>query len=434
MPLKKVHFATLGCKTNQYETQAMREKFLKAGYEEASRPEDADLFVVNTCTVTGEGDRKSRSVIRRLHRENPGAKIAVTGCYATLNQEEIQKLPGVSFVIANQEKEKIVERVNLDAAGKFCGEGDESESNRYSDLSISFFADRTRAFVKVQDGCDHACTYCKVVIVRGPSRSRAEADILEEASRLAEGGYQEIVLTGIQLGAYGDEWENGLNLTSVLKKLCAVKGLRRIRLSSIDPSDVTDEFIRCMSEEPKICAHLHLPLQSGDDTILKAMKRAYRRDQYLRIVEKLRKAMPDFSLTTDVMVAFPGETEEHFKNTVRVLEETLPLKAHIFPFSARKGTRAADFVGRLTPEVSRERVTALQAVSKDLAMRYKQRFAGRITEVLVENPNEKGELEGHTSNYLKVCFQGDVRWVGSLRKVRLLEAGPEHFRGEVITD
>ena len=156
--------------------------------------------------------------------------------------------------------------------------------------------------------------------------------------------------------------------------------------------------------------------------------------QYLRIVEKLRKAVPDFSLTTDVMVAFPGETEEHFKNTVRVLEETLPLKAHIFPFSARKGTRAADFVGRLTPEVSRERVTALQAVSKDLAMRYKQRFAGRITEVLVENPNEKGELEGHTSNYLKVCFQGDVRWVGSLKKVRLLEAGPEHFRGEVITD
>ncbi len=432
--MKKVHFATLGCKTNQYETQAMREKFLKAGYEETAQAGEADLFVVNTCTVTGEGDRKSRSVIRRLHRENPTAKIAVTGCYATLNQAEIRELPGVDFIIPNQEKDRIVHHVNLDAAGKFCGEGDESEANRYTDLAISYFADRTRAFVKIQDGCDHACTYCKVVIVRGDSRSRPLEEIFLEAERLAEKGYREIVLTGIQLGAYGDEWKNGVSLVSVLKKLCAIEGLRRIRLSSIDPSDVTDEFIECMREESKICAHLHLPLQSGDDFILKQMKRAYRREQFLRIVAKLRNTMPDFSLTTDVMVAFPGEEEAHFANTVQVLEQTMPLKAHIFPFSAREGTRASEFDGRVPFEISRERVRRLQAISQNLAQKYQRRFMGRTAEVLVESPNEEGWLEGHTSNYLKVGFKGDPHWVGQLMPVRLLETGADHFLGEVVTN
>lgn len=432
--MKKVHFATLGCKTNQYETQAMREKFLKAGYEETAHARDADLFVVNTCTVTGEGDRKSRSVIRRLHRDNPNAKIAVTGCYATLNQAEIRELPGVAFVIPNQEKDQIVSQVNLDAAGKFCGEGDESEENRYTDLSISYFADRTRAFVKIQDGCDHACTYCKVVIVRGDSRSRAVAEILEEADRLAANGYQEIVLTGIQLGAYGDEWKNGVNLTAILRKLCLIPGLSRIRLSSIDPSDVTDEFIECMREEPKICAHLHLPLQSGDDFILKRMKRAYRREQFLRVVEKLRKALPDFSLTTDVMVAFPGEEEEYFANTVDILERTLPLKAHIFPFSAREGTLAAEFEGRVAPDVSRQRVQHLQAVTKALAGKYQGRFIGQVAKVLVETPDEAGWLEGHTSNYLKVRFQGHPAWVGRIVPVSLCELGADYFSGKIVTN
>jgi len=325
--VKKVCFKTFGCKTNQYDTQIMREKFLRSGYVETSEWNDADLFVVNTCTVTGEADRKARSLIRRLHRENPHAKITVTGCYATGNPDEIREIPGVDCVVSNEEKSNIVDRVNLDVFGKFCGEGVRASDTAYEDLPISYFADRTRAFIKVQDGCNHSCTYCKVVLVRGPLRSRPIQIIVQEAQTLSERGYQEIVLTGIQLGSYGDEWGGKVDLVTLLENLVSIPDIKRIRMSSIDPSDITKRLIECMKEQVKICRHLHLPLQSGDNSVLKRMKRAYRREHFLRILRWLREELPDFSLTTDVMVGFPGETEDCFQNTMDVLSEVKPLKA-----------------------------------------------------------------------------------------------------------
>ncbi len=432
--MRKVHFATLGCKTNQYETQAMREKFLKAGFIETSDPKDADLFVVNTCTVTGDGDRKSRSVIRRFHRNNPAASIAVTGCYATLNRSEILKLPGVDFVVPNQQKDHIVDHLSLETKGRFCGEGDESTGNRYTDLSISYFADHARAFVKIQDGCDHACTYCKVVLVRGSSRSRNLEDVIEEAQRLRDAGYKELVLTGIQLGAYGDEWGNGKNLVSILEKLTEISGLVRIRLSSIDPSDVTEELIELMKSRPQICRHLHLPLQSGDDEILKKMRRAYRKDRYLQIVKRLKDVMPEFSLTTDVMVGFPGEEEKHFQNTVDLLRQVLPLKAHIFPFSPREGTRAAQFEDQVDQGLIRERVARLQEVCEDMAQKCQRVFIGRVGEVLVENSEQPDMAEGHTSNYLKVRFQKGSLKRGDLVSVCLDELRADYFLGRIVTN
>jgi threonylcarbamoyladenosine tRNA methylthiotransferase MtaB len=417
--MKKVHFSTLGCKTNQYETQAMREKFLRAGYSETGNPKEADLVVVNTCTVTGEGDRKSRWLIRRLHRANPSAKIAVTGCYATLAGPELKSLSGVDFIVPNRDKDRIVERVNSEAVGNFCGQGDESEENRYSDLAISFFADRVRALVKIQDGCDHSCTYCKVVIVRGPSRSRPLEEIVAEGTRLSRNGYREIVLTGIQLGAYGDEWKNGVNLRVVLGRLSEIPGIERIRMSSIDPSDVTEELIQLLYRQPKICRHLHLPLQSGDNGVLKLMKRAYRREHYLAIVRRLRDLMPDFSITTDVMIGFPGEGEAEFSQTVELMEAVLPLKVHIFPFSPRAGTRAAAFSGQPGPEIVHERLTRLQAISDRLAFVFQERFLGRRVEVLVEGNQHDGFQEGHTSEYLKVRFPLDERRPGTRISVAL---------------
>ena len=430
----KVFLKTFGCKTNQYDTQAMREKFLMAGYEETLNQKEADLVVVNTCTVTREADRKNRSFIRKLHRENPNAKIAVTGCYVLLNRSEISRLPGVTLIVPNEGKDEIVNRVTMDTLGKFCGEGDESRRNRYSDLSISYFADRTRAFVKIQDGCDHACTYCKVVIVRGPSRSRPILEIVDEVKRLAGNGYQEIVLTGIQLGSYGDEWEDHTDIVTVLEKLEEIVGVRRIRLSSIDPSDVTERLIEFMKFHPKICSHLHLPLQSGDDIILKRMKRAYRRSQFLQIVESLRDAMPDFSLTTDVMVGFPGEGDGHFQNTIDILAQTVPLKVHVFPFSPREGTRASDFEDQVDKTVLQNRIKELEAVCGTLAQKCQRAFIGRTVETLAETVVEKDLLGGHSSNYLRVCFPGDVSYTRQMVRVKLLEIRSDYFFGHIVSN
>jgi len=406
MKTKKIHFKTLGCKTNQYETQAMREKFHREGYEVTRDPAEADLFVINTCTVTAEADRKSRSIIRRLHRDNPDAQIAVTGCYATLNGEEIAGLPGVSLVVPNEEKDRIVEHVKLESFSKYCGEGDETENNRYGDFAISYFEDHSRGFVKIQDGCNHSCTYCKVVIVRGVSRSRPIEEVVDEANRLVEAGHKEIVLTGIQLGDYGAEWKNDLNLVEVLRRLNAIDGLFRIRMSSIDPSDISDELIEFMRDHVKVCPQLHMSLQSGDDGVLKLMKRAYRRDYYIERIQKLRAVVPEFALTTDVMVGFPGEDDAAHRKTLELLREVRPLKAHVFPFSPREGTAAQNMPGRATGTVLKSRLAELQALCKQEAERFQQSYIGKPLTVLVETQDASGYWEGHSSNFLKVKFQG----------------------------
>ena len=420
--MRKVRFVTLGCKVNQYETQAMRESLLTKGFvEEIEGP--SHVIVVNTCTVTEEADRENRYWVRRLRRENPQAKIVVTGCWVERNRGEIESLAEVDLVLSNREKPDLAERLFQGCATP------EAQKAGYAPLRISTFQGHARAFVKIQDGCNHACSFCKVVLVRGRSRSRRLDEIVEETKRLQGSGYREIVLTGIQLGAYGLDLEPRLGLVSVLEALSLVPGIERIRLSSIEPTDVKRDLIEAMKELPKVCPQLHIPLQSGASEILKQMNRRYDRNFYLDLIGTLRCEIPDFCLSMDVMAGFPGEEETHFKHTLSALRETRPIRVHAFPYSRRVGTRAARYEN-IPPERVRDRMKRLINFSKEIAWEEKQKFLGRTFPVLVEKKiSSGGLLEGHTAHYLKVSFQGPEADLGKSVPVKLTEMEGERLRG-----
>lgn len=406
-PSQKVKFQTLGCRLNQYETQAIREQFLNAGYCETENDHETDLLVLNTCTVTHESDKESRYLIRRFHRENPNAKIVVTGCYVEKNESEIKSLPGVTLTVLNRQKFQLL---NLfESCTSLSFPPIELPSKRtYTPLTISEFEGKTRAFIKVQDGCNHACSFCKVVLVRGLARSREMTDVVEEAKRLSDQGFKEIVLTGIQLGSYGYDLSKRQMLCDVMERLTSIDGLERIRLSSIEPTDVTPELIDMMADNDKICSHLHIPLQSGDDQVLVRMNRRYRRDFFRDLIQSLQSQVSDFILTTDVMIGFPDESREQFENTVEVLSETRPYKLHIFPYSPRAGTRAANFPGLINPVEMNRRRDILLSLEDELRTRIQERYVGRKVNVLTElGKCEHGWVNGRTSNYLRVCFPGD---------------------------
>jgi len=315
--MKTVKFHTLGCKVNQYETQSIRERFLSKGFTVLENGEPAEVFVVNTCTVTQTADRKSRWAIRRAIRQNPRAKIIVTGCLVQRDWRDVAAIKGVDYII----------------------------SKSFFPPGIKGFFGRTRAFLKIQDGCRNRCSFCKVGLIRGPLRSRPPQEVIREANTLVEAGFKEIVLTGICLGAYGRDIGLKSGLVKIINKLEKIKGLLRIRLSSIEAADISDELIDSLSESPILCPYLHIPFQSADDQILKRMNKTLRRDDYLRLISRLRKRISNFALTADIMVGFPGEKEYQFKNTVDFIRQARPLKVHIFPYSKREGT-ARDFIGR----------------------------------------------------------------------------------------
>lgn len=463
--MKKVRFLTLGCKVNQYETQAMRESLLQRGFTEGE-DDSNDVVVLNTCTVTEEADRKNRYWIRRLRRENPGAKIVVTGCWVTRNRKEIESLSEVDLVLTNQEKEDLSERLFEGCATPAV------QKTKFTPLEISSFQGHARAFVKIQDGCNHACSFCKVVLVRGRSRSRDLRDIVEEAKRLSGAGFREIVLTGIQLGAYGGDLQPRLNLVSVLEALARISEVERIRLSSIEPTDVRTELIQAMKELPGVCPQLHIPLQSGDSEILKRMNRRYGRDFYEALITSLRQEIPDFCLSMDVMAGFPGEEESHFQNTLSLIRQTRPIRVHAFPYSLRPGTRAAAWE-KVPPSSLGERMKRLIAFSREVAQREREKFLGRNFPVLVEKRaaiqsviaseakqprfgiasvatlppqssadppswvagprNDKGRgglFQGHTAHYLKVYFQGSETWIGRNVPVKLVGVREDGLTGE----
>lgn len=430
--MKKVRFLTLGCKVNQYETQAMRESLLRAGLEEKGEGPN-EVVVINTCTVTESADRENRYWIRRLRRENPEAKIIVTGCWVERDRKTVEALPGVDLVLSNFEKPEIAQRF-LEGCGTPGLQDRETLSppisrHQYDSLKVSGFQGHARAFVKIQDGCNHACSFCKVVLVRGRSRSRALDEIIAEAGRLRDSGFLEIVLTGIQLGAYGKDLNPPLNLVSVLEALSRISGIERIRLSSIEPTDVTAELIEAMKELPGVCPQLHIPLQSGDDEILKRMRRRYGRAFYGDLIARLRQALPDFCLSMDVMAGFPGEDEIHFQNTLSLIEETRPIRVHAFPYSRRSGTRAA-CLEDLPPRVLRERMSRLFDFSKGVTVGEKERFVGRRFSVLVEKQSSsEGLYEGHTPHYLKVYFQAPSDCVGRSVPVELVAVARDGMIG-----
>lgn len=388
---RSIKFYTLGCKVNQYETQSIREDFIRHGFKEANANKKADLCLINTCTVTSAADRKSRNLINRAIRQYPNAKIIVTGCLVKKDKVALAGFKGASLII--------------DKA--FFTDG------------ISDFPNRTRAFLKVQDGCNNFCSYCKVPLVRGKSKSREVQKIIDEARVLAGKGFKEVVLTGICLGSFGKDLHPKVDLVDLIKSLEGIRGLIRIRLSSIEVNDVTQGLIDLMAKSRKLCHYLHIPLQSGDDEILKRMNRKYRRDGYSSLVKNLRKMIPDISVTTDVLVGFPGETEVNFRNTMDLLEGILPLKVHIFPYSKRPGTAASRYKSEITGKEIDERLCRLKRLSEKLSLKFRRKFLNNPMRVLIENRSKAspGFWEGYTDNYLFVRLDS-----GSVLKNKVVPA------------
>jgi threonylcarbamoyladenosine tRNA methylthiotransferase MtaB len=383
-------FVTLGCKVNQYETQEMRERCLEAGWREAGKDKKADIYIVNTCTVTHKADRESLYHIRRFHCQDPGGFIVATGCMAEKDAKRLRHESGVSLVIKNRDKSKLVSRI--------AGRQSQARSG------ISFFEGHTRAFLKIQDGCNNFCSYCKVPLVRGMSKSKKLVDIIQEAGNLVANGYREIVLTGICLGSYGQDLKPQSSLVNVIEELEKIEGLWRIRLSSIEAKDINDSLISKLAASKKLCRHLHIPIQSGDDRILQRMHRKYSRQDYIRLVTKLKKAVPRIAITTDVLIGFPGEEERHFRNTLDLVEKISPLRTHIFPYSPRQGTQACGLDGSVPPDIIKDRLARIQKVAERSTHACQKRSLSGVMQVLIER-SVKGAhkyWEGYTDNYLRV--------------------------------
>ena len=430
-----VAFHTLGCKVNFYDTEAIWQLFKKEGYEQADFESDtADVYVINTCTVTNTGDKKSRQMIRRAIRRNPDAVIAVTGCYAQTSPAEILDIPGVDLVIGTQGREEIVRLVEqvrqtrqpVNAVRNIM------KTRTFEELDVPAFADRTRAFLKIQEGCNNFCTFCIIPWSRGLLRSREPQSVIRQAQMLAEAGYKEIVLTGIHTAGYGEDLEN-YNFAALLRDLNRVEGIRRWRISSIEASQVTDEVLDVLMGSDKFCRHLHVPLQAGDDTVLKRMRRKYTVAEYAEKIERIRRRWPEVAITTDVIVGFPGETEEMFENGYRFMKEIGFADMHVFPYSKRTGTPAARMPDQVEETVKNERVHRLIDLSEEMRLTYAQRFVGRRLEVIPEREAKGGEglLGGYSDNYLQVIFPGEPSQIGKIVPVVLTEAGVNECRGVV---
>lgn len=376
--MKSIRFFTLGCKANQYDTQSIREKFLSKHFQEAHKNSLPDYFLVNTCTVTASADQKSLSVIRKCLRVNPQAKVIVTGC---LVEKDGLSLAGIKGKVLTIKK-------------SFFPEG------------ISSFDQHTRAFLKIQDGCSNFCTYCKVALVRGKERSKILKQVVAEAKKLAACGHREIVLTGICLGSYGKDLVPKKDLTDVIRELEKIKGLFRIRLSSIEAGDVSSKLVQCLKVSNKFCRHLHIPIQSGDDRILKSMNRKYTRSKYLNLINRLKRNVARISITTDCLVGFPGETEENFKNTLDLISKIMPLKVHVFPYSSRRQTKAAGFKNPVDPKIIKDRCIRLQAHVRKIRIKFMRKFINKKLSVLIEGQTKDYPdfFEGLTDNYLKVAL------------------------------
>ncbi|MGF7185485.1 threonylcarbamoyladenosine tRNA methylthiotransferase MtaB [Desulfitispora alkaliphila] len=413
--MKRVAFNTLGCKVNQNETEAIKALFKKAEYTVVPFKEEADVYVINTCTVTHLGDRKSRQVIRKAIKNNPQAKVLVTGCYAQTSPGEILEISGVDLVIGTSERHKIVELVEQIEKGTepLNAVSDIMEAREFENLPLPENS-RTRAFLKVQEGCNQYCTYCIVPYARGPLRSRMPNLVVEQVKELVDKGFYEIVLSGTHTGAYGKDLEGGYNLAKLIEEITKLQGLKRLRISSVDPHDFTPELTEILVSSDIVCPHFHIPLQSGDDTILKRMKRPYNTDWFRNLIEKLKEKDSHVAFTTDVMVGFPGETPEQFENTMRFIREVGFADMHVFKYSPRKGTPAAEYPDQIQEPEKDSRSKALLQVATELRNNFATDFLNAKKEVLVERAWQKDEgndyadsemyWEGLTDNYIRVVF------------------------------
>ncbi len=433
--MKKVAFYTLGCKVNQYETEAMSEIFEDSGYEAVDFSEKADVYVINTCTVTGLSARKSRQMIRRAKAVNDKAVVAVVGCYPQTSPEEVTGIPGVDIVLGTKERGKILEYIReFEEQGlRVNAVSNIMKNGSFEELKIDRYKGRTRAFIKIQDGCSQFCAYCIIPYARGPVRSRPPEDVLDEVRKLAGSGFKEVVLTGIHIASYGKDLKDS-TLLGLIKAIHAVDGIERIRLGSIEPSTITAEFAAAAGSLDKLCPHYHISLQSGCDATLKRMNRKYTTDEYRKVVRLLRENVKDVAFTTDIMVGFPGETGEEFEATFKFLGEMAFAQMHVFKFSPRKGTPAASMSDQVDAAVKEERSDRVLALSAAGMLDFNKRYAGRVMPVLFEQEvkGREGFFEGLTPNYIRVLCKGNDRLKGKISDVRLIAAEDEYMLGEIV--
>ncbi len=412
---KIVGMHTLGCKVNQYETDAMQQIFMEKGYQTSDFDEFADVYVINTCTVTSMSDKKSRQMIRKAKKHNPDAIIAVVGCYSQQSPGEVMSIDGVNLVMGTKDRQKIVEEVEKITDNQQINEVEDiMKETEFEKLSISKAGGKTRAFLKIQEGCDRFCSYCIIPYTRGPIRSKPLEDIIDEVTELAKNGYKEIVLTGIHVASYGKDTKAS-SLIDVIENIGDIKGIERIRTSSVEPVIINDELLSRLVVVKAFCPHFHLSLQSGSDSVLKRMNRRYSAQQYKEAVELIREYFPDAAITTDVIVGFPGETEKEFEETLEFLKNINLYEMHIFKYSKREGTKAATMKDQVSSEEKTCRSNILLELSDHNKQEFEKKHINKELEVLFESNNE-GYYLGHTKNYIKVAVKTDLNLEGEIKK------------------
>jgi threonylcarbamoyladenosine tRNA methylthiotransferase MtaB len=428
-----VAIATLGCKTNQFESAALEEKLKNAGYRLVPFEEGADLVVVNTCTVTAATDAQSRNLVRRARRLNAFCRVVVTGCYAQVNPEGLKSIPGVSLVLGNEEKRNFLRLLEEGEEGADrVRVSDIRQARRADPLPLSVFSERARAFLQIQNGCDAFCAYCLIPYARGPSRSVPPGEVLRQVERLAKGGYPEVVLTGIHIGGYGADLDSPSSLLDLVHLIEGKTAVLRLRLGSLEPTEIPRELVETVAGSKVLCPHFHIPLQAGDDAVLKRMNRHYDTAFFGKLVEGIKERIPHSAVGLDVIAGFPGETDEEFENTFRLVESLPVSHLHVFPFSRRPGTPAAAMAGQLPGNVIRERAARLRTLGERKNREFARTFLGRTLEVVVEG-GKAGELRrGLSRNYLSVFFPGEDGLEGCLAEVEVNGWTSEGLRGRLL--
>ena len=423
--MKKFKITTLGCKVNQYESEAIGRELETSQWDSAGKNDPADLCIINTCTVTQKASMQSRQAVRQAVRANPKARIVVTGCYAQTAAEELSKIKGVNYVIGHSQKHTIAsmfdaaEKTSEIAPVSICS--DVLTDNQFHQYSQAAYGTRTRPFMKIQDGCDAFCSYCIVPYARGPSRSMPLADVLAHIGQLGDSGYHEVVLTGVHLGNYGIDLTPKTSLYALLCRIDEDGLITRIRLSSIEPLELSNDIIKRVSTSPRFCRHFHIPLQSGDDVILKKMRRPYTRNYFHDLVLKINQSMPDAAVGVDILVGFPGETDAAFENTYNLIRALPVAYLHVFPFSERPGTPASNFSDKVPAKVIKKRCDRMRRLGAEKRKTFYQKFRGQIFDILIEETTDRstGLLKGISSNYLPVLVDGPEDHINTLIPVKI---------------
>jgi len=431
--IQTVSFYTLGCKLNQAETNSLRTRFVEKGYKVVQFKTPADLTIINTCTVTNSADSKSRQIIRNAIKSSPSGRIIVVGCYSQVNPKELRNIEGVDMILGTHEKYKIFDFLNELDEGKlnepliYVGDSDEIES--YDETPFISSTGRTRAFLKVQEGCDYFCSYCIIPFARGRARSRKLNDCVNESKKFVDQGYKEVILTGINIGTWN---ENSLRISDLLDKLSQINGLSRIRVSSIEPNTVTTDLLHLVNERKNIYNHLHIPLQSGSNTVLERMGRKYRIDEYIQLCDRIQNIVPNIGLGTDIITGFPGESDKEFQETMDFISKFPFSYLHIFRYSERNGTVASKMPFKIDQELKKKRSKILHEIGKKKKTSYADKFQNSTQEVLFEM-SKNGFSTGMTSNYIRIGVSSSRNFTNTIQSVKLIENSESFIKGEIIS-